>query len=238
MQIYFVLIFVAIASFFGTITGFGTSTLLIPLLIDSWGGQETLLFVGIIHWFGDLIKLLLFHRFLDRRIFFIVAFPAVAAAFCAGFLPAYLSSFSLKRLIAGVIALYGAVIVFGFKIRLPASSSSLVFGGIISGFFSAVTGIGGIMRGALLSAFAISRYTYIATLASIGFVIDSARMSSYLISGVSLNNNQYMVLFCALPVSSIAIYGGRALVRVLPQELFKRLVGIALSILAIRLLGW
>ncbi len=50
------------ASGVGTLTGFGTSTIMVPVMVSFLSLSETLLFVGIIRWFGDVWKLTLFRR--------------------------------------------------------------------------------------------------------------------------------------------------------------------------------
>ena len=76
-----------------------------------------------------------------------------SAAFLAGFLPAYLYSALLKHLIAAVIALYGLLALCGINLQVKTSSSLLVLGGVVSAILSAVTGIGGMLRAAFLSAY-------------------------------------------------------------------------------------
>ena len=49
-----------IASGVGTLTGFGTSTIMLPVLLFFFPLPVTLLFAGIVHWFGDIWKMLFF----------------------------------------------------------------------------------------------------------------------------------------------------------------------------------
>ena len=50
------------ASSVGTLTGFGTSTIMVPVLLLRYSLPETLLFVGVIHWFGDIWKMIFFKK--------------------------------------------------------------------------------------------------------------------------------------------------------------------------------
>ena len=50
------------ASAIGTATGFGTATIMLPVLALFMPGATALLFVGIIHLAGDLWKVLLFKK--------------------------------------------------------------------------------------------------------------------------------------------------------------------------------
>ena len=44
-----------IASAVGTVSGFGVSTLMVPVMLFFLPYPETLLFVGLVHWFSDVI---------------------------------------------------------------------------------------------------------------------------------------------------------------------------------------
>ena len=60
MEIIFIAILALIASIVGTITGFGTSTIMVPVLLFFFPVSQVLLLVGIIHWFGNIWKITLF----------------------------------------------------------------------------------------------------------------------------------------------------------------------------------
>lgn len=61
MEVFLILVVVIVAGCVGTMTGFGTSAIMVPVLLFlKYPGPETLLFVGIIHWFGNIWKLILF----------------------------------------------------------------------------------------------------------------------------------------------------------------------------------
>ena len=51
-----------LASAVATVTGFGTSTIMVPVLVSFLSLPQTLLLVGIVHWFGDIWKMLLFRQ--------------------------------------------------------------------------------------------------------------------------------------------------------------------------------
>ena len=63
-----------IASAVGTLTGFGTSTIMVPILASFLPVPQVLLLVGIIHWFGDIWKMLLFRIGVRWRLIFLFAF--------------------------------------------------------------------------------------------------------------------------------------------------------------------
>jgi uncharacterized membrane protein YfcA len=62
MDFIFLGILTFIASFIGTVTGFGSSTIMLPLVALSYPFPQTLLFVGIIHVANDVWKIVLFRH--------------------------------------------------------------------------------------------------------------------------------------------------------------------------------
>ena len=51
-----------VGSVIGTVTGFGTSTIMIPALLFYYPLPQTLLLVGVIHFAGNIWKMAFFHR--------------------------------------------------------------------------------------------------------------------------------------------------------------------------------
>ena len=71
---------VFVASSIGTFSGFGTSTIMVPVMLLFFPLPVTLLFVGIIHWFGDLWKMMLFRTGIRKwQLILWFAVPGVAA---------------------------------------------------------------------------------------------------------------------------------------------------------------
>ncbi len=83
MEVVLILIIVVVASTVGTLTGFGLSTIMIPVMVLFYPMPETLLFVGAIHWFSDLWKLLLFREGIRWRLILSFGIPGMAATILA-----------------------------------------------------------------------------------------------------------------------------------------------------------
>ena len=83
MEMVYITILTFIASMVGTMTGFGTSTIMVPVLLLFSPLSQTLLFVGIIHWFGDIWKILLFKKGLNWKLILGFGIPGIIAS-CIG----------------------------------------------------------------------------------------------------------------------------------------------------------
>src|SRR3972149_5642546 len=115
MENLFVLILTLIASTVGTITGFGTSTILVPTLSLQYPLTETLLFVGVVHWFGDIWKMVFFKKGANWKLIFLFGFTGIIVSYISSRLAGYVSggikltNYSFPTLIAAVIvSLVGA----------------------------------------------------------------------------------------------------------------------------------
>jgi len=87
-----IILLTLIASSIGTVTGFGTSTIMVPVLSLFLPIPETLLFVGIVHWFGDVWKMLLFKKGFDWKLTLLFGIPGALVSFWAASLPLSLYS--------------------------------------------------------------------------------------------------------------------------------------------------
>src|SRR5512136_1799330 len=61
-EIVYIALLTLAASIIGTLAGFGISTIMVPILLSIFSLPQTLLLTGIIHWFNDIWKMLLFRE--------------------------------------------------------------------------------------------------------------------------------------------------------------------------------
>ena len=119
MEILLILCVVIIASCVGTMTGFGTSTIMVPVLLFFYPVPQTLLFVGIIHWFGNIWKLILFRKGFQWKLILSFGIPGIAATFLGASLVFSISATILSRIL-GVFLICYVVYLFvksSFRIK-------------------------------------------------------------------------------------------------------------------------
>ena len=80
IEIVSVALLTILASGVGTLTGFGTSTILVPVLVFVFPLPQTLLLVGVIHWFGNVWKVWLFEAACNGEFFSPSGFQALQPA--------------------------------------------------------------------------------------------------------------------------------------------------------------
>ncbi len=227
-----------IASGVGTATGFGTSTIMIPVLSLFVPLPVSLLFVGIIHLCGDIWKVILFKRGLDWKLILCFGLSGIAASFLGASLSFYAEGMPLKKVLGAFLILYVIFLFFKRQWALPKTAGTAVCGGILSGLSAGFFGVGGAIRGAFLAAFNLPKEVYVFTSGLIALFIDVTRVSRYIWGGTTLEENLLLALIACIPVSFLGAYAAKKFLDRLPQRYFRVFVGIFLAIVGARLLIW
>lgn len=227
-----------IASGIGTATGFGTSTVMIPILVLFVPIPIALLFVGIIHLCGDIWKVVLFKRGLDWKLILAFGLSGIAASFLGASLSLKAQVLPLKQILGGFLILYVAYLFLKREWALPKTSTTAVCGGMLSGLFAGFFGVGGAVRGAFLTAFNLPKEVYIFTSGLIALFIDVTRVSRYLWGGTRLEQDLLLSLVLSIPVSFAGAYIAKRFLDRLPQKFFRTFVGAFLGLVGVKLLIW
>lgn len=146
MEILYITLLTVIAGGVGTLTGFGTSTIMVPVLLLFLPLAPTLLLVGIIHWFGDIWKIALFREGVRWRLILLFGAPGVILTFLGARLVFSVSETLLSRILGGFLVAYVAFLFFNPSFKFRQNALTAVTGGALSGFFAGIFGVGGAMR--------------------------------------------------------------------------------------------
>src|SRR3989338_8007846 len=132
-----------IGSAIGTITGFGTSTIMIPALLFYYPLPQTLLLVGIIHFAGNIWKMVFFHRGLQWRLLLLFGVPSILASYLGATMTSSFDEQLLLRMLGAVFLLYTLFLLLHSTWKIPANATTAVGGGLASGFMAGMFGVGG-----------------------------------------------------------------------------------------------
>jgi hypothetical protein len=231
-----IILLTLIASSIGTVTGFGTSTIMVPVLSLFLPIPETLLFVGIVHWFGDVWKMLLFKKGFDWKLTLLFGIPGALVSFWAASLPLSLPETLLKRLLGLFLIMYVSYIFLKPAWKIKASTPTALVGGSLSGFFAGVFGVGGAVRSTFLSAYDLPKSVFLFTSGAIGLLIDSSRITQYWVSGTRFDGSLLTALLLSVPTSLIGAYFAKKVVNKIPQRSFRLIIAIALFAVGLRYL--
>ncbi len=228
MNILLILILTLFASFVGTMTGFGTSTIMIPVLLLFLPASQALLFAGIIHWFGNIWKIIFFKKGINLQLIFLFGIPGMIISFFAAWLPITFPETFFRQVLGTFLIAYVAFLFASPKWKLQASSENAIVGGSLSGFLAGVFGVGGTIRTSFLAAYNLEKSVFIFTSGAIGFFVDTARISQYLLSGTILEKFWVSSLLVSIPVSLVGAFIAKKFVNKIPQKRFRTLVLLAL----------
>ena len=197
-----------------------------------------LLFVGIIHLFGDIWKITLFKRGLDWKLIIGFGVPGIVASFTGASLSLHAQGIILKQVMGSFLILYVIYLLLKREWALPKNNRTAVLGGLLSGLFAGFFGVGGAVRGAFLTAFNLPKEVYIFTSGLIALFIDISRVSGYIWGGTRLYQDLLAALLFSIPASLIAAYIAKRFLDKLPQKFFRVFIGIFLALIGVKLLIW
>ena len=227
-----------VASGIGTATGFGTSTVMIPVMVLFTPMPVALLFVGIIHLCGDIWKLILFRSGLQWALVLGFGLAGIAAAFLGASLSVESAQWPLKRILGAFLLGYVAYLFLKRDWAMPQTHRTAVTGGLLSGFCAGFFGVGGAVRGAFLMAFNLPKAVYICTSGTIALLIDVTRVSRYLAGGTRLDSDLTLALAFCVPISLLSAWTVKKFLDRIPQKSFRLFVGVFLALVGARLLIW
>ena len=178
MEIILISLLTVLASAIGTLSGFGVSTIMTPVLLFFLPFDQTLLLVGVVHLFNGIWKMVLFRRGIDWRVLMYFGGPAVVmgivGASIVGTRPV-----ALIPLLGLFLIVYALLVGVGVDIRVPNTPLVTMVGGSLTGLSSGLFGIRGAIRSVVFLGLNLPKEIYLATGGAISFLIDSTRLSVY-----------------------------------------------------------
>jgi uncharacterized membrane protein YfcA len=237
-QVILLCVLIFVASGVGTSSGFGTSTVMIPVMTLFLPLPITLLFVGIIHLCGDIWKVLLFKRGFEWKLVLGFGISGIVASFLGASLSLHAQALPLKRILGAFLILYVIYLLVKRNWSLPKTHTTAVFGGCLSGLSAGFFGVGGAVRGAFLMAFNLPKEVYIFTSGLIALFIDVTRISRYIWGGTRLEQNLLLALLAGIPFSFIGAYLAKRFLDRLPQKMFRVFVSFFVALVGAKLLIW
>lgn len=236
MEIFYIAILTFAASIVGTMTGFGSSTIMIPILIVFLPPVETIFLVAIIHWFGEIWKIVLFRQGLNLKLIISFSIIGLLASYFGASISVDFDEKILLSLLGGFLTAYAIFLLIKLKFKVKAGAVTALTGGALSGFFSGMFGMGGTIRGAFLSAFNLPKAVYIATSGAIGMICDVARIITYWENDVTLPNRLWYGLIVFILVSFFGAKFAKKIINKIPQGKFRIVIAVFLLLIGIKLL--
>jgi uncharacterized protein len=224
-----------VAEVIGTVSGFGSSILFVPLATFFFDFHTVLGITAVFHVFSNLSKIALFRHGIRKDIALRLGIPAVAfvivGALLTGLFPTRYIELGMNILLV-LMAVW--LLVFSEK-TISQTNRNLFIGGTVSGFLAGLIGTGGAIRGITLSAFALEKNVFIATSALIDMGVDSSRAVVYVAQGYFTREHVMLIPFL-IAISLLGTWLGKLILQRTSQRVFRYLVlGVVMLTAAIQL---
>lgn len=233
-EILLFLVFAFLAEVVGTMAGFGSSTILVPIATIFFDIKTTIALVGLFHFFGQVVDGFLWRKYINWRIGILFSIFGVIFSFIGASLVAVLPPQIILQILGAFLITYSVFSLTGKKLALPKTDLAVVGAGGLVGFLAGLVGTAGALRTAFLSTFKLEKNHFLGTSFAIAFFVDLTRVATYLGSGIlELNLGIWLSIFAVAVLGSLL---GRKLVFKLPEKIFYRIVYVALLLAGIKFL--
>jgi uncharacterized membrane protein YfcA len=231
--LFFIIAFLTVI--IGTVAGFGTSTVFLPIALFFMDFKTALVLVAICHISSNIGKVIFFRQGLDKRLILLFGVPGVILTVFGAYFVVYISQDNLQIILGIFLFLFSIYSLIKPDFEIRAEPKNTIIGGSISGFSQGLIGIGGPLRGAFLISYGLEKYKYIATLAAIAVAIDMTRIPLYLAYNL-LEPQYYYYIVPLIIIGIVGAYTGKKIVKRIPQNVFKKIVLIAIAITSLLLI--
>lgn len=212
-----------LAEIVGTITGFGSSILFVPIASMFFDFHLVLAITAAFHVFSNLSKIYLFRKGINRHVVLKMGVPATLMVILGALLAGQLPQATLELSMAILIGILAGYLAINSKKTIKPSGSNLIAGGAISGFFAGLVGTGGAIRGLTLTAFNMEKNIFVATSALIDLGVDGSRAFIYYLNGFFISS-MWITLPPLILVSIVGSWIGKLLLKHIAQHRFRTIV--------------
>jgi uncharacterized membrane protein YfcA len=212
-----------IAEIVGTVSGFGSSILFVPMASVFFDFKTVLGITAVFHVFSNLSKIFLFRKGIDKKIVLKLGIPAVIFVTIGALLTAVVPVEQLELGMNIILVILAIYLIINFNKKLEMSDRNLYIGGLLSGFLAGLVGTGGAIRGITLAAFNLSKDVFIATSALIDLGVDFSRAVVYVSQGYFLKEFLILIPFLML-IGFTGSYIGKVILRYTSDLVFRYIV--------------
>lgn len=212
-----------LAEIIGTVSGFGSSILFVPLASLILDFKIVLGVTAVFHVFSNTSKILLFRKGIDKNIVIKLGIPAVLFVILGALLTSLIPQKKIELSMNIIILALSIYLMSGAHRRIQKNNQNLYSGGAISGFLAGLIGTGGAIRGITLAAFQLEKDVFIATSAVIDFGVDLSRAVVYISQGYFHREHIILIPFLII-ISILGTYIGKIILTKISENAFRYIV--------------
>ena len=244
----FALVFVValLASILTFFSGFGLGTILTPVFILFFPTPIAIGLTAIVHLLNNLFKLGLLYQYIQIKVLAVFGSMGIVGSITGAYFLGYLddgyiayAQVSWLNVIIGALFLIFAILemIPDGKQKLSINQTSLMFGGLSSGFFGGLSGHQGALRSIFLLKYGLNKEAFVATGVAIACFIDVGRLSIYYNElVVHINKESLPFLLIALIGAIIGASIGRQFLKKINIRFINISVGILIALVGIALI--
>jgi uncharacterized membrane protein YfcA len=217
-----------LAEIAGTLGGFGSSMLLVPLAGLFYDFKTVLGITALMHVFSNISKLILFRQGLNYRLLLLIGLPSVLMVIAGARISSFVRFEYAEFILGFFLLIFSLLMVFKPSFLLPDKPQYAISGGALAGFLAGMIGTGGAIRGLTLAAFNLEKNTFIATSAAIDFGVDFSRTLIYLYQDY-MDFSMWPIFLSLVLVAYSGSYTGKILLSKFSAGTFRSVVLIIIA---------
>lgn len=212
-----------ISEILGTVGGFGSSAMFVPLAGFFYGLQAVLALTSLLHVFSNSAKLLLFRKTINYKIVLWIGVPSVVMVIVGAQLNSIIDLKYAELLLGIFLVLFSSFLFIVPRFKLKPTNGNAVVSGSLAGFFAGIIGTGGAIRAMGLAAFNLEKSTFVATSAAVDLGVDLSRSTVYIYNGY-LSRDLYFYIPILLAIAVAGSWIGKKILDKVSQDNFKKIV--------------
>lgn len=212
-----------ISEILGTVGGFGSSAMFVPLAGFFYGLQTVLALTSILHVFSNAAKLVLFRKTISYKIVLWIGIPSVIMVLAGAQLNSMITLRYAELILGIFLVLFSSFLFFWPQLKLAPNKRNAITSGGLAGFFAGLIGTGGAIRAMGLAAFDLEKSTFVATSAAVDMGVDLSRSVVYVYNGY-LKAEYYYYIPLLLVVAVAGSWIGKKILAKVSQSNFRRIV--------------
>lgn len=212
-----------VAEIIGTISGFGSSILFVPIASVFFDFKTVLGITAVFHIFSNISKIALFRNGINKEIAIKLGIPAIVFVTIGAYLTTFFPTKQLDLIMNLALVGLAVYLLINFKKTLKQTNTNLYIGGAVSGLFAGLAGTGGAIRGITLAAFNMPKDIFIATSALIDFGVDLSRGIVYVSNGYFQKEHLVLIPFLII-ISIVGSWIGKHILKYTTDTAFRYIV--------------
>lgn len=220
---YFFVILAFISEIIGTVSGFGSSILFVPLASLFFDFKTVLGITAVFHIFSNLSKIAFFRTGVQKEIVLRLGIPAIIFVIIGAYITTFLPTKQIELVMNFILVMLAIYLIVYSPKWIKQTNTNLYIGGITSGLIAGVAGTGGAIRGITLAAFQLKKEVFIATSALIDLGVDFSRAVVYTSSGYFKKEHLFLIPFL-IGISIAGSYIGKLILQYTSETVFRYIV--------------